>query len=346
MKKIINYEYKSKLSPYIRAFVNEKRASGYLYNNEAKFLYAFDKWLIADPKRDCGELSKEVVLGWFEPHQRELHNSRKYRTDVVILLARYMVSLGKDAFIARRLKKQPRELPYIPSTKELSDFFSFIDTTYTQSILAKRKHHSATYAMSKYFEVMIVQVLLRFYVTTGLRLNEAVNLKLANFNMDTGKIYIDESKGDKHRYIIISNSMLSLIKRMLKRFEELKLFSEWLFPNPRRPELPYPGTKISAHMRKAWQQCFPDSINTGNRPTIHELRHTFVVYRVTKWCLDDAPVNKLMPYLSAHLGHVSVNETYNYFHQIEHLVPAVRAFMNTNFIFNKESYEYREEQNC
>ncbi|HIV15662.1 MAG TPA: hypothetical protein IAB18_07120 [Candidatus Avisuccinivibrio pullicola] len=46
-----------------------------------------------------------------------------------------------------------------------------------------------------------------------------------------------------------------------------------------------------------------------------------------------------MPYLSRHLGHESINETYGYFRQIEHLVPAVREFLNRSRLLTREDFE-------
>lgn len=51
-------------------------------------------------------------------------------------------------------------------------------------------------------------------------------------------------------------------------------------------------------------------------PTVHSLRHTFVVRRINAWMRDGQDMNIMMPYLCRYLGHSSVNETYYYYHQV------------------------------
>jgi integrase/recombinase XerD len=50
----------------------------------------------------------------------------------------------------------------------------------------------------------------------------------------------------------------------------------------------------------------------GRRPTLHSLRHTFAVQRLTQWYEEQAPVMELFPNLSVYLGHVSPSESYWY----------------------------------
>ncbi len=52
-------------------------------------------------------------------------------------------------------------------------------------------------------------------------------------------------------------------------------------------------------------------------PTVHSLRHTFVVKRVNLWMRQGLDMNVMMPYLSKHLGHKGIDETYYYYHYVE-----------------------------
>ncbi|MGF6798501.1 integrase [Paraburkholderia youngii] len=50
----------------------------------------------------------------------------------------------------------------------------------------------------------------------------------------------------------------------------------------------------------------------GRRPTLHSLRHSFAIHRLTQWYEDGASAGELAPTLSVYLGHVSPRESYWY----------------------------------
>ena len=51
-------------------------------------------------------------------------------------------------------------------------------------------------------------------------------------------------------------------------------------------------------------------------PTIHALRHTYVVFRMNNWIAQGVDTNVMLPYLSRQLGHKSPDETFYYYHQV------------------------------
>ena len=48
------------------------------------------------------------------------------------------------------------------------------------------------------------------------------------------------------------------------------------------------------------------------RPCVHSFRHTYVQDKIFQWHRQGRDVNLLIPYLSAQLGHSSINATYQY----------------------------------
>jgi integrase len=49
-----------------------------------------------------------------------------------------------------------------------------------------------------------------------------------------------------------------------------------------------------------------------NKPTIHSLRHTFVVSRLRRWHEEGVDVERRLAHLATYLGHVDFRETYWY----------------------------------
>ncbi len=48
------------------------------------------------------------------------------------------------------------------------------------------------------------------------------------------------------------------------------------------------------------------------QPRLHDIRHSFVVHRLTSWYQQGADVQKLLPQLATYLGHVSIAATQVY----------------------------------
>ncbi|MEE5991462.1 MAG: site-specific recombinase, partial [Lachnospiraceae bacterium] len=63
---------------------------------------------------------------------------------------------------------------------------------------------------------------------------------------------------------------------------------------------------------------------SDKKPTVHCLRHAFVIKRLNLWMESDIPLRVMMPYLSSYLGHSGPMETYYYFHQVRDAFQTVR----------------------
>jgi integrase len=89
---------------------------------------------------------------------------------------------------------------------------------------------------------------------------------------------------------------------------------EWFFPG-RRPDHPFEKTSIDRKFRQFWAMTASSSL-VDRRPTVHCLRHTFVVNKVNEWMATGMDLGVMMPYLSRYLGHTSIAETQYYYHAI------------------------------
>lgn len=59
---------------------------------------------------------------------------------------------------------------------------------------------------------LVMPVLFRLLYTCGLRVSEALHLKVADVDLDAGVLAIYGAKGDKERLVGISDSMLTYMK--------------------------------------------------------------------------------------------------------------------------------------
>jgi len=295
-------EFSSKLAPFIESLLREKIACGYSYQTEKYILARFDRFVLQSG-RDTGQITRELVADWSFQTSSEGTNNRGRRVSVVRLLAIHMVSLGHAAYIAQSLKREPTPDPYVLVKEELKDLFWQIDhDCYTYS--KKRVNYqrfSAGYS-----------VLFRMYYCCGLRKAEGANLRRADVNLENNYLDIFHSKGDKDRRVYMSSSLSEMCKKYDCLMEEIYPNREWFFPGLDPKKHLNPST-TGIKMEQFWMKTGRYA-EGGKKPTIHSLRHTFVVDRINQWIADGKNVDQMMAYLALFLGHANPDGSDYYYH--------------------------------
>lgn len=69
---------------------------------------------------------------------------------------------------------------------------------------------------------------------------------------------------------------------------------------------------------------FEQNLHCDKSPTVHSLRHTFVVKRMNLWMENGTSLKEMLPFLSRYLGHQSPDETFYYYHQIAEAFRIIR----------------------
>ena len=316
--------FKSKLAPYIEGLIAEKHASGYDFISSEYFLRSFDQFIV-ERNLDCGLLDEKTVREWEILKESENLNTRNSRVSAVRLLAEYMTSLGIDVCYPLSHCSEEHHVPYIPERDELHIFFRFLD-----------QHRTPQPTFSR-FDIEY-PILFRLYYCCGLRLNEAVVLKRDDVDLMNGHLYIRHSKGDKDRLVYLADDFVLLFRAYdAKMNDEFIRNREWFFPGWFM-DRHFSKHAIDKRFHQFWMAAFPKW--KGKWPTIHSLRHAFVVHRMNDWVEDGNELFEIMPYLSRYLGPSSIEETMYYYHQLDAHTNAVRNF------FNKCSSVIREVSVC
>jgi site-specific recombinase XerD len=103
---------------------------------------------------------------------------------------------------------------------------------------------------------------------TGLRISKAVRLTPAAIDSKRMVIRVEQGKGGKDRYVMLSPKLLDLLRNYWDRTRP----GEWLFPG-RSPGEPISPSSIDATCREVRQRC-----GIGTPVTPHSLRHAFAVH--------------------------------------------------------------------
>ncbi len=303
-----NYVYSSSLAPYIEGLILQKRADGFLYEYEAYILKTFDDFCL-DNGFHGAVITRDLVMEWAIQRKTEGVNYRNQRVSFIRQLSLYMNSMGIDSYVPRQTASVAIVVPHILSANELKSLYQVVDSYLPEN---ENWHRFS----------MEYQVIFRLYYCCGLRLAEACNLKIKDVNLDEGILKIVQSKGNKDRLVYMAKDVTDLCRSYHKRILPILPNTEWFFPG-RNPKQPIQKTSMDKKFKQFWNMT-PFADTCYKNPTIHALRHTFVVNRVNEWMLEGISLNTMMPYLSRYLGHSSVEDTFYYYHQVDRAFQIVR----------------------
>jgi len=144
------------------------------------------------------------------------------------------------------------------------------------------------------------RVLLLFLYGTGMRVGEALRLRLMDVDLSSGVITIRGTKFYKSRLVPLGRDVHQLLREYAALFQSrIHRAIKWQVVQ-----------KSFQRLRRIAGVSRPD-VNPY-QPRIHDLRHTFAVHRVTTWYQQGADVQALLPALSTYLGHVDLSSTQRY----------------------------------
>lgn len=306
-----DYAYQSVFASYIQGLLNEKRALGYAYKDEARFLRRFDQYWIEN-NGDTSMITLDSLEGWCRQRPTEGKRSQRHRIAVVRQLTLYMTGLGISCYIPKDKIRCPKPIVHVLTRQEITEVFGYIDG------YKPEKPHPATVRMANSY-----RFLFRLILTTGLRNAEAASLRVTDVDWKKGAITVYNSKGRKDRIICFGADMAGMGKSYLLYLRcALGYEPYWLFPGL-DPRGHISSGTVRSRFRRFWMQTsFAETCEKN--PTVHALRHTFVVFRINGWMTQGLDLNVLMPYLSKFLGHKSPDETFYYYHQVMEAFRVIR----------------------
>ena len=132
--------------------------------------------------------------------------------------------------------------------------------------------------------------------SAGLRVGEAVTLKLDDLDFERSLIHIRQGKGKKDRFVMLSRT----IRGTYQEYRACYPVKEWLFP----------GADITAHLSvRSAQSIFynaAESAGIKKNVSIHSLRHSFATHLLEN--------GTDLRYIQELLGHKSSRTTEMYTH--------------------------------
>ena len=118
------------------------------------------------------------------------------------------------------------------------------------------------------------KALLSLAYATGLRSSEVVSLKLADIDSDRMIIRVEQGKGKKDRYVVLSPNLLQLLRewwRVARKKGWMSAGQPWLFPG-------YRGKHTSARQLHRIVRLAAGRAGITKRVGVHTLRHSFATH--------------------------------------------------------------------
>lgn len=143
---------------------------------------------------------------------------------------------------------------------------------------------------------------------TGLRLGEAVRLRMRDVDLDRGVLTIERSKG-RSRIVAIRADLVAALRGYAAERQRLVGGRRRADPEAfflRLDASPLTVASASNAIRRLLRQLGikPPDGRIGARP--YEFRHAFAVHRLTAWAKDGVDIHARLPVLSAYLGHQNI----------------------------------------
>lgn len=145
---------------------------------------------------------------------------------------------------------------------------------------------------------------------SGLRICEALGLAPDDVDLNEGILTIRCTKFGKSRLVPLHATTVKVLADYCQRREQFLAGRQALhwFVNVQGGRLGYDGVLRAFRRLTAGMRSQPGR----SQPRLHDLRHRFALITLLQWYRAGQDVQRLLPVLSAFLGHVQVSDTYWY----------------------------------
>lgn len=216
---------------------------------------------------------------------------------------KFRKNLGKPVYMPPYRKKEDTYVPYIFDEEEMEKIFLCADC---MSIIMPK-------LILPYIYVEIPMIL-RLLYCSGLRLGEALQIRVNNIDFEHGVISIIHAKGDKQRFVPIHVSLQNIILRYCMALGIIGQPNVYIFPG-KAFDTHISDLTVERKFKKILQHL---GIITGNEnnhergPCLHCLRHCFMLNSFKQLEGVGYTVDISSPYLSVYCGHESLLESQKY----------------------------------
>ena len=131
--------------------------------------------------------------------------------------------------------------------------------------------------------------------SSGLRLSEVVNLRIKDIDSNRMQVFVQQSKGRKDRYTLLSKKILPILRQYFKEYKP----KEWLFEGAKGAK--YSVSSVQNIVKEAYSRA-----GIKKKVSTHTLRHSFATHLLEN--------GTSLRYIQNLMGHESSKTTEIYTH--------------------------------
>jgi integrase/recombinase XerD len=291
--------YGSHLGPIMREHVSRMRTRGLRYRHESRFLH-FDRFLQQRPGADQESLTMLIrEYAVCAPSAA----GKVQRIQLGRVIAKELNRSGQAVAAPKRDRVLVQEMlrsrrrPHIYTVEEV------------RRLLEAARRDPAPRAPLRSHTLYMMLVLA---YCAGLRLGEIVGLKLGDLDLNADSIEVLDTKFFKSRRLPLSATAMAALRDYLKVRAKAGAPTESDAPLFWHAKGGYGYVAAGAHLRRLIRVAGLKSSAGRTGPRVHDLRHAFVVHRMTKWYEQGINPQTRLQYLAAYLGHRDIHSTLVY----------------------------------
>lgn len=317
--------FQSIYASLLEQYINFKRNLGYKFIDAESTYYLFDQFVLLNRELEFG-ITKELAYKWAIKRPNESDSTCYRRVMYLIQFASFLNDLGYSSYIPKLPKAYKSTFtPYIFSKNELNAIFKSSDQLEISGSMDSA--------------VNVIPALLRTLYGTGIRIGEAVKLKVKDVNLEDKYLIIRQSKNGKDRMIPISNSLAEVCKHYRNSIKVIQGANDYFFV--KRNGRGCSTKSIYQWFRKVLWKAGIAHGGKGYGPRLHDVRHAFSVHSMAAMAESGLDLYYSLPILSEYLGHQSLEATEKYVRLTSEMYPGILS--NVNSIC---SYAFPEVYNC
>ena len=239
------------MSCRVRAYLERRRALGFQLRSEGYLLLSFARY--ADRRGERGPLTNKLAISWASLPKKADRSSWARRLEAGRRLAKYLATADPTTEIPPRHLFGPAHQPFTPF------------------IYSARQIHRLLAAAGQLpgtLRPLTCQTLLGLLACTGLRVSEALRLKVAEVDLQRGLLLVRQSKFQQTRWVPLHPTALRPLRTYARQRQHHFPLAEHFFVSERGQALAY------SRVHAVFCQLRQTIASQGRPPRLHDLRHT------------------------------------------------------------------------
>jgi integrase/recombinase XerD len=284
-----------KLIDAVNEFIAYRRKLGQRFSTDERNLRQFSQ-SICDGTRVADVTGEQIEK--FLKGQNCLPQSRSRKQHSLTAFERFLVSRGYCGSLSLPDKPHLTRntfVPYILSHDEL-----------------RRLLDAVPIRQGRLLQTPTLRTVLLLLYGAGLRISEAIALNVSDVDVAAALLTVRESKFYKTRLVALGSQLNDL----------MTLYAKWRAAERQsgKGDAPFfvlrSGARLNQNVVRSafhYLRVFANiRRGDGQRPRLHDLRHSFAVHRLLAWYRQEADVQTLLPKLAVYLGHIRLSCTQVY----------------------------------